>query len=405
LNTIIEPEIRERAIQHPPKQRMLPLDGIRGLAIIGVLLTHGSYVFRTGDHVLAMGWTGVDLFFVLSGFLITGILIDTKAAQNRGKSFYARRILRIFPIYYLTIFLVLIAQQHIEWIRAVAEMQMWPDRLSYLLYFKNFVPLWHQGEAHQTLLSHFWSLAGEEQFYCLWPLVVWHLSTKSIYRVCAAALCFTLLLRTILSAHFGYGAWMLFCPLTRSDGLFVGSGLAALLASGYRLSHRHLLTWGSGGVATLLLVVVLRGRKELLYGGPLMSTIGFSGLATLFGVLIAYSVQSSTGLARFFETAWLRSFGRYSYGIYVYHLPVYYVIEHFSKQWVSLKFPLPDQYAILYLGLLIAVSYSVSWLSFRYFEQRFLRLKRHFEPVFQQSPIPVQTNLTEASPSPLSYRS
>jgi peptidoglycan/LPS O-acetylase OafA/YrhL len=384
LTTAIDSGLRDGAVHAEPKPRMLSLDGVRGLAIIGVLLTHASYVFSSGAHLLAMGWPGVDLFFVLSGFLITGILIDTKSAQNRAKSFYARRILRIFPIYYLTIFVALIAQQHLEWVRTIAEIQTWPELLPYLFYFKNLVPLWQHGKAHQTLLSHFWSLAGEEQFYCLWPLLVWHLSSRAVYKVCAVALCFTLALRIILGSHFGFGAWILFFPLTRSDGLFVGSGLAALLASRHRPSRKQLLTWGMAGLGVLLVVFGVRGRKELLYGGPLMSTIGFSGLAILFGVLIAHCVQSHTSpLTRFFETPWIRAFGRYSYGMYVYHLPVYYVVEHFAKQWFSVEFPLPNKYAILYLGLLTSVTYAVSWLSFRFFEQKFLRLKRRFEPIFE----------------------
>jgi peptidoglycan/LPS O-acetylase OafA/YrhL len=371
---------------------MLSLDGVRGLAIIGVLLTHGSYVFTSGSHFLAMGWTGVDLFFVLSGFLITGILIETKSARNRAESFYARRILRIFPIYYLTIFVVIIAQTQLPWLRAVAEMQTWPERLPYLFYFKNLVPLWQHGQAHQTLLSHFWSLAGEEQFYFLWPMLVWHLSSRAVYRICAGALCFTLVLRIILGAHFGYGAWIQFFPLTRSDGLFVGSGLAALLATGHRPTHKQLLIWGTVCFATLVGVAAIRGREELLYGGPLMSTIGFSALAILFGVLIAHCVQFHTNLlTRFFEAPWIRAFGRYSYGMYVYHLPVYYVAEHFAKEWFALQFPLPNRYAVLYLGLLIGVTYAVAWLSFRFFEQKFLRLKRRFEPVFE-APAAVITN-------------
>jgi peptidoglycan/LPS O-acetylase OafA/YrhL len=387
LKTAIRSDSKEEVVHSPAKPRMLALDGVRGLAIIGVLLTHGSYVFMSGSHFLGMGWTGVDLFFVLSGFLITGILIDTKSARNRAESFYARRILRIFPIYYLTIFVVLIAQTQLPWVRPAAEIQTWPDRLSYLFYFKNLVPLWQHGQAHQTLLSHFWSLAGEEQFYCLWPLLVWHISTRAVYRVCAGALCFTFLLRIVLGSHFGFGAWMQFFPLTRSDGLFVGSGLAALLASGHRFSHKQLLSWAAAGLGTLVVVVLVGGHADLLYAGRLMASIGFSGLSILFGVLIAHCIQFHTSLlTRFFETPWIRAFGRYSYGMYVYHLPVYYVIEHYATQWFSLQFPMRDKYAILYLGVLIGVTYALAWLSFRFFEQKFLRLKRRFEPVFETTP-------------------
>jgi peptidoglycan/LPS O-acetylase OafA/YrhL len=360
------------------------LDGIRGLAIIGVLLTHASYVFesRVVERLTELGWLGVDLFFVLSGFLITGILIDTKSAVNRALSFYARRMLRIFPIYYLTLAVVLVAQMHWGWIAACAEMPTLRTRLPYLFYYLNLKPLWNHGNAHQTLLGHFWSLAVEEQFYFVWPLVVWRLSTKAVYKLCGAALCVALAVRIVSGARFGFGTWMLFFPLTRADGLFVGSGIAALFASKYRPSKR-LLAAAAAAAGFGLVTIAAGGHLQLLYGGPLMSTYGLTCVAVLFGAFIAYSLLfHGDALPKAVKARWLRTFGRYSYGMYVFHLPLYYLFDHLARTYLSLTFPLPGFQSLIYVGSLISVTYGVAWISYNVFEQRFLRLKGRFAPAF-----------------------
>ncbi len=368
----------------PGRQRLLALDGIRGLAIIGVLCTHAASLFQNRPilHLFSFGWLGVDLFFALSGFLITGILIDTKAAENRAQSFYARRILRIFPIYYLTVSIVIIAQSHWDWLRSVAEMQTWKEQLPYLLYFYNMAPIWHGGKAHETLLAHFWSLAVEEQFYFIWPFIVWRLTTRSIYKVCAVALSGTVALRIVLGMHFGFGVWMSFFTLTRADGLFVGSALAALFATRQRLSPR--LLWAFASPAFLVLVAVaILAPSQYSYGGSWMYSIGLPAAAILFGVLIAFSLQSqASALTRFFRTGWMRNFGRYSYGLYVFHLPIYFLVGYIAQTQLHIQFPLPTLYALGVLAVMVAVSYAVAWVSFNYFEKAFLRLKRHFEPVY-----------------------
>ena len=371
------------------KHRYRVLDGIRGLAIIAVLLTHGSYVIqsRLASRLTEAGWTGVDLFFVLSGFLITGILIDTKSAVNRGRSFYARRVLRIFPIYYLTLAVVLLAQMRWAWVADCAGMPSLSSRLPYIFYFVNIVPLWHHGEAHQTMLQHFWSLAVEEQFYFLWPLVVWHLTTKAVYKLCGVALCLTLALRIVAGSHFGFGPWIFLCPLTRADGLLVGSALAALLASKCQPSKRLLAGLASAAVLGLA-AISLGGYRQLFYGGPLMSTFGFTSLAILFGVFVAYSILfSDAALPQALQAKWLCNFGRYSYGMYVFHLPIYYLFEHLAKTYLSVTFPLRTFESFAYLGLLIAITYGVAWVSFNFFEQHFLRLKDRFAPEFPESAV------------------
>jgi peptidoglycan/LPS O-acetylase OafA/YrhL len=220
------------------ERRHVPvLDGIRGLAIIAVLMRHIAYVFVPHGPVtrwflpfFQFGTWGVDLFFVLSGFLITGILIDTRLAGNRARSFYGRRILRIFPVYYSMLAFVFIGQHFSGWIKTAGNLHGLTDHLSYLFYFQNFIPLWHHGQYADSILGPFWSLAVEEQFYLIWPLVVWTLAPKAIVKVCAVALLITLALRIILVTNLGVGIWVFAATPTRADGLFVGAALAAILA-------------------------------------------------------------------------------------------------------------------------------------------------------------------------------
>jgi peptidoglycan/LPS O-acetylase OafA/YrhL len=338
---------------------------------------------------MQFGAWGVDLFFVLSGFLITGILLDTRTALNRGRSFYGRRILRIFPVYYLAIALVLIAEPHSAWVRSAVHFENTADRLSYLFYFQNWIPLWHHGLFPDSIIGHFWSLAVEEQFYMIWPAVVWHLSARAISRLCAAALLSSLVLRLILVPHFGDGIWVYAFTITRADGLFVGSAIAAIYALNKgQISNRLLAGFTAGGVAALAMVAVLGFPRDLWEAGNWMARVGISGVALLSGALVVFCLQfAQTSVGRFFQRRWIRTFGKYSYGMYVWHFPIYYAIQRFLEK-RSVVFPLPTARAIPYAAVLIATSYTAAWLSFNAYEQWFLRLKTRFEPVFTVQDLP-----------------
>jgi peptidoglycan/LPS O-acetylase OafA/YrhL len=371
------------------------LDGLRGLAIIAVLLRHAAYIFEAHGPatrwflpVMQFGAWGVDLFFVLSGFLITGILLDTRTALNRGSSFYGRRVLRIFPVYYLALGVLLLAEPHSSWVRSAINLQNAADHLSYLFYFQNWLPLWHHGKYPDSIISHFWSLAVEEQFYMIWPAIVWHLSARSITKLCSVALVVSLVLRTLLVAHYGTDIWVYSFTITRADGLFVGSAIAAVYALKGQISNRLLATSAGIGLAGLATVAAIGSARELWLTGTYMSMFGISALALLGGALVVFCLQfADTPVGRFFQTRWLRTFGKYSYGMYVWHFPLYYWIEHLFQE-RSVVFPLPMAQAIPYVALLIAASYAAAWLSFNGYEQWFLRLKTHFEPLFTKQALP-----------------
>ena len=238
----------------------------------------------------------MDLFFALSGFLITGILIDTKSAVNRASSFYGRRILRIFPVYYLTIAVVFVGEHLSPWIKTAANLQNLPDHLSYLFYFQNFIPMWHHGQYPESIIGPFWSLAIEEQFYLIWPMVVWRLAPRSIVKVCAGALCTTLTLRLILVPHFGDGIWLWALTPTRADGLFVGAALAAIFAMKGEFPKPLLAGMTTAGGLALGAVAVFVPARELWLTGRLMAVIGITGLALLCGALIVFCLQYNESL-------------------------------------------------------------------------------------------------------------
>jgi peptidoglycan/LPS O-acetylase OafA/YrhL len=380
----------------PMPRRHLPvLDGLRGLAIIAILLRHSAYIFQAHGQatrwflpIMQFGMWGVDLFFVLSGFLITSILLDTRTAANRARSFYGRRILRIFPLYYLAIALVMFAEWHFPGVRQGANLQNSADHLSYLFYFQNWIPLWHHGNYPESFIGHFWSLAVEEQFYLIWPAIVWHLTKEAISRLCVAALLVSLALRIMLVTHFGHGIWVYAFTITRSDGLFVGSALAVVYALKGRVSNRLLGTLAGTGAAALAAIAIRGPVNQIWLSGTQMALIGIPAIALLSGALIVFCLQfAETSFARFFRARWIRNFGKYSYGMYVWHFPIYYWIERAMRKQLVV-FPLPVGQGILYVALLVVVSYCAAWLSFHCYEQWFLRLKTHFEPVFGERDLP-----------------
>jgi peptidoglycan/LPS O-acetylase OafA/YrhL len=205
-------------------------------------------------------------------------------------------------------------------------------------------------------------------------------------KLCSIALFVSLLLRIILVAHFGNGLWVWAFTITRADGLYVGSALAAIFALKGQFSNRLLVGLLAGGGAALAIVASLEPPRALWLTGTYMAMVGILGLALLSGGLIVFCLRFSEGpVGRFFQMPWLRNFGKYSYGMYVWHFPIYYSIEHFMEM-RGVVFPLPTRTALPYAALLMATSYAAAWLSFNCYEQWFLRLKTHFEPVFVGQP-------------------
>jgi len=378
------------------QKHMPELDGIRGLAILGVLGSHiaglsgimnaisPSLPEKLLSHLMVPMWGGVDLFFVLSGFLITGILLRTKASKNYFSSFYARRVLRIFPIYYLVLTLSVIAS-HFS-VRVASALPPWTSwRISYFLYLQNWPVFWHGDKVMGGVWGAYWSLAVEEQFYFIWPLVILLLSERTIVRICYVLLPCALLLRIfIYFSYFGNQFGLLQITPSRVDGLLMGS-----ICSIYMFVHkkpvpmRWIFVCGSLGAAILGYIAVFH-REELVGTAMWMGTISITGYALLSTALVAISQHKLPFVQRVLTLKWLQLAGKYSYGMYVYHLFFVFAIGRYlvtpssfePGSGIHFSFPVKIL-AIVMEGIIV---FLVAKVSYDLFEARFLRLKRYFRP-------------------------
>ena len=281
------------------------LDGFRGIAILSVLMMHCLG--------LPLGWAGVDLFFVLSGFLITRILISSAGRHGYYRAFYWRRALRILPIYYMLfgIALLFVPQMRNSW---------W----FYFLYAVNLGLFWQSH--HVPGFEHIWSLSVEEQFYSLWPAAVNYLGRKGLVVVCVVGFIATVCARLLVArgAHaFAYDA-------LRQDGLFMGALIAIAYTSTPALRERITRVSPFVCVAAVLTVAALgRRNMSLLHPTPLNALLGIPAIALVF-VSAAWWVlmNDSSPMASVFKWRWLREIGKVSYGLYLYHVPILHAWKH-----------------------------------------------------------------------------
>jgi peptidoglycan/LPS O-acetylase OafA/YrhL len=324
------------------------------------------------------GWIGVDLFFVLSGFLITGILCDTKDSGSYFRTFYIRRCLRIFPLYYATLFVFLVV---LPWIFAsdgrlqyLTEHAVW-----YWTYLSNVLVArigWHP----LGMLDHFWSLAVEEQFYLVWPIVVALTSRDRLRQICVALIVGSLVARIGLRLG-GYEVASYVLGPTRMDALAVG-GILAVTARGSDGLSRIASASRRMFVVTLFMIGVLwvwRGGLE--QNDIVVGTIGHTLLVCLLGSLlvIAMTTAPSTLISRFMSAPSMRFFGRYSYALYVFHPPLMFI----RPSWLApaavptiLGSQLPALF--LYIAAAVIVSVVLSLASWHVCEKQFLKLKKFF---------------------------
>ena len=361
------------------------LDGIRGIALLAVMLSHGGpYVERTTTlskffvYAMVPGWSGVELFFVLSGFLITGILLKSKTAENYFSSFYARRFLRIFPIYYLVLTVGLLAAMHVLWWNAFLP-AAGKTRLAYYFYAQNWPMFWpHHLFLKTNGFGHFWSLAVEEQFYVVWPLVIWLLPENAILMLCGMGLAVALPLRVLMVHKFAYDFTAMALTTSRMDGLLIGVILAILLRRGQIPRRWIYLCMGVG--AGIIGFIAVFHHRELIDTEVYMPTLGITAFALLSGGFLALSQHRIPRLHHVLCAGWLRTVGKYSYGMYIYHIPVYLICDHFLGTRFGVALPMPLRWALLYIGFLIAVTFLVAKISYDLFELKILALKVHFKP-------------------------
>ncbi|HTH54060.1 MAG TPA: acyltransferase [Edaphobacter sp.] len=369
------------------KTRLPALDGIRALAITLVFFehygggSHGGFILRVLGEARKRGWVGVDLFFVLSGFLITGILYDTRNDSHFFKRFYARRSVRIFPIFYLLAIILLV-------ITPIFQYQWHWLHLTFLVYLGNFFANYDfslydiVSRNHPTarlFIGHLWSLCVEEQFYLIWPLAVWAIRDRIRLIWTAAGLSLVALaLRCVMCMHFSpelSEQWIMRTLPFRMDSLLFGGILALLLrgpaADRYQRMSRSVFLAASAGVLAIFAL-------SPAYDSPWLLTIGLTLIAAASAGLIGATVKTGSFEFRFFSPKPLLTLGKYSYGFYVYHLL-------YRWAWIQfLVFLGKKTHSIALAGIIeltsvFVVTFIVSKLSYDLFEVRFLRYKKKFE--------------------------
>jgi peptidoglycan/LPS O-acetylase OafA/YrhL len=358
-------------------ERVPVLDGLRAVACLLVILHHcgrggpgASLAVALYNRVSASAWVGVDLFFVLSGFLITGLLLDARERAGGLRRFWERRALRILPLAYVFLAVVFFSPlwRAAPWHAAVRAEQAW-----FWLYANNWLALTAPG-LDPGVLGHFWSLAIEEQFYLCWPLVVLFVPAARLRMVCAILLAASAAGHG-LAAAFHVGTTLVY-DLTpwRLDGILLGSWLAVgLRRDGWlrlpplSLSHRG-LALAAGAVA----VALLWPARGLPAGDPWVRAAGSAGAAVTFTLLLWAALLSPQGALarRLLEARPLAALGRISYGLYVLHFPIVLALR---AVWPAPDGSLRDCLAFFAATVaLSAVAATLSWFSL---ERPMLRLR------------------------------
>lgn len=370
--------------------RIKELDGLRGIAVALVMALH---LFKRAAYFIehpalkgfakltTVGWVGVDIFFTLSGFLITSILLKAKSGENYFKNFYMRRILRIFPLYYAAIFLIIFFAPKVE--------EEFTNQLStalpiMLLYQQNWALLF-KGFHITQYLGITWSLAIEEQFYLLWPFIVYKLDREKLVKVIISYIVISITGRMI-----GTLAWpdiaqastfFYYASFARFEEMLFGGLLAVFLTyEGAKDKVRRYskpLFIVSFSVFALLHILSLPDSPHPEHGSIPLTLGGYTSAALwtigLIGIFITHSPQNF--FRRFFANPLLVFLGKYSYSMYLFHMTAALILLdvfwHSSMRgW---------QAYVLYPIATFITTILIALLTWNLLEKHFLNLKKYFE--------------------------
>jgi peptidoglycan/LPS O-acetylase OafA/YrhL len=361
--------------------RHLPaLDGMRGAAVLLVVTYHFG--------LLRFGWAGVWLFFVLSGYLITSILLETRSlglGSFLGR-FYWRRFLRIFPLYFGFIGLVMVAWLFTGFPSGAGTQFPWLATFSYNIY----MALAHKVGLEQAF-HHLWSISTEEQFYLVWPLLIWFLGRKGIGWLALGVLLVSPIVRfwepamaqSIDPELLVGGKFIYYFPLGHLDAFAMGGLLAAVSVGPWR---KNPLVWG-WTMCIPAILIACRSVVQYFVGqlpewpihlGFPMSSMqdgfhvwGYSAITLAFGGCMIFVLYGRDRLWIKRLAIWkpAQETGKISYGMYVFHWPLLLALEHYTPLHTNLALRLSQ-----FMGYLL-ILVGISWLSHRYFESWFLRQK------------------------------
>jgi peptidoglycan/LPS O-acetylase OafA/YrhL len=348
------------------KGHIQALDGLRGIAVLSVMAFHfmvfgtalGRHWWEKAYFMLAgIGWMGVDLFFVLSGFLITGILWDSRGREHYFRVFYGRRTVRIFPLYYVALAVMFLVMPVAASVKAFS----WTYTLNWLIAFRGFETVPHP-------MHPFWSLCVEEQFYLVWPFLVSRLRRRRLMQVCLAMIVAAFVLRVLLATFYPVAAIVL--TFSRMDSLAVGALIALCARDGRDWDlWRKTVKWAKWpAMATVAAVLV--GTRTPWFTNFWMSTVGISMVAIVAGAAVTWAIAGGNGMGMYvLRSKSLGFFGTYSYCLYVVHQPL--ILWMAKRGWVGTTAMGIVEVNVVALGLAVGVA-LVSW---KVMEKQMLRLK------------------------------
>ena len=370
------------------------LDGLRGLAILLVLCVHFSDWPPPSTHlqvvllrIVRCGWIGVDLFFVLSGFLITNVLLNAQGAKNYFRVFYFRRVLRLFPVYYLAVILMFwictpLSQRPDLLGGFFTRFPLGSGSLSEQLWYWVNISNFHTAffPYSNPFLTVFWSLAIEEHFYLLWPSCVRFFKAKTILLFCffgVLAACVIRSLPIVQAENKMYPNFIYRLTPFHIDGLLLGSAMGLIFYNNWLPTQ---LTRTLKLVLPILFITVGVMLSSPEMEGRWTTKVTYAVVSLLFCTLLWLCVAPNGPgfIRRIFSISLLRKFGRYSYFIYVFHLWVITYLAVARDSYCKAWWPFNQGPAISYAAtVLIAVSavYGLASLSWRFFENPILGLK------------------------------
>lgn len=355
------------------RREMPELDTIRGLAIVMVLFYHGFFwsvgtsgftgIVRVFVEATMPGWLGVNLFFVLSGFLITGILLDSKSKRDYFRSFYVKRALRILPAYFAVLLLLLIA-----------GMKPRSFLILSLFFLSNVSSLFGVASSYSVL----WSLSVEEHFYLLWPSFVHSFSTRTIERSAIVIACLVPILRASWFLHGRIDGLRGFTWF-EADGLAMGAWLATYVRK--PTFTREGLSWISGTAIVCALFSIAIGEqfgiltRQRLLGATFQET---SGNLLFLGIVSMFLLIGTGEWKALIRRPVLKFYGRISYGLYLIHLLVFLMYDRHISAHLAQLLPGTGRFtlALLRFAVCVSLSTALAFLSRQYFEEPFLRMKR-----------------------------
>jgi peptidoglycan/LPS O-acetylase OafA/YrhL len=341
------------------------LDGVRAIAAVMVMIFHyfatvggNSNLLVQVKKIAAIGQTGVSLFFVLSGFLITRILMASRQAPNFFSNFYIRRSLRIFPLYFLFLVIYFFIVPTFLQTRTIP----FAEQKYFWVYLQNFAMTFNwQSDGPE----HFWSLAVEEHFYLFWPLVIYFLTNKKVVYFIIFIILLAIIVRVGLLHN---GLETFYFTFARMDELAIGALLAILEIKNLlntKNNKKILLGLLIVAVPSLLLWPYFSGSSNAM-----MQVVKYLLLSVTYFFTIAYiiSTKEQNLLKRLLKTKPFSYTGKISYGLYVYH-PLCFLIC--TKYFTTNNF-------FVNIGVAFLFAYIIATISFYFIEAQFLKFKAKF---------------------------